>query len=535
MNTDHRNEIEQCAAAIAEGTATEQMLQSLAALLEQSEECQDLYAESLHYQLLIQHEISLSRVDFRSLVPAPSVPAVEPDDELSCVSLAALAALDEEIESVATSVASRYRRQNPVLALRLWQSAAVLAASLLVGLAFYHLYGSSPYASQSEVAAVANRPAIADTQQAGDEVVVRDNRALNILSQITRTESLSGIRLSTCFSEQGPPGTLAPCTGTAWLERKYKSVQRGYLVALEPGQQMDITFDAFASSENAVSMIELDAQGQLAGGWTSFNNLYNNDIDNGKRRNGLVGQCSEFNSGDKTRYFLFAGSHLLPGDSVDSNWCQSDCRSRLQTDFMLVIGWDDRVYQSDEETAEELAIADNDYNDMVATIHFTWPEKSVDAVAKTRNQVEFMPAPMVERMQADKIEEGYVLDVRPGQRVVLAVSSATEVQTRIQLLDFENGRIVWRDEGVPFREGDLQTGDRGTFVISNKSDRIHRYVFQTHFHAKKDSPYDAWRTCAVMILAGDKEHAYIGFEDDLSSGNTPDFFDTCVVAHWLDF
>src|SRR5690606_26005826 len=67
---DHElSHIDHCVAAIAEGGASQEDLQKLGALLEGHADLQDYYARTLRHQLLIQNELNLTQLSFRSVVP----------------------------------------------------------------------------------------------------------------------------------------------------------------------------------------------------------------------------------------------------------------------------------------------------------------------------------------------------------------------------------------------------------------------------------------------------------------------------------
>jgi hypothetical protein len=281
-------------------------------------------------------------------------------------------------------------------------------------------------------------------------------------------------------------------------------------------------------------MIELDDEGRLDGGWISFNNLYNNDARHPLRLSGLVGRCSKFNAGEEPRYFLFAGSHIFPSDPPDGKWFQSDCRLRFESDSLLVVGWDDRGYTPANEPSPAEAKGDRDYNDMVATIHFTQPEDADAAPPTNRAIVEYQPAPIIEAKFGNDETEGFKLQVNSGQILVLDAACNAELQNRISIIELLSRRIIWQDEGKPYVAGTPQPGDRGIYVIRNNSDQTMCYEVQVHHHDYGEFQSDPWRANEVKLLAGGKDFAYFGFEDNPHVANRRDFQDVNVIAHWID-
>ena len=528
MYEQEKQQIREIAACIAEKQANDEMLARLAALIESNEELQEYYSTTLFQQMLLQNELDLGRMEFCSVVATkPDQAASKQSVEFSCQDLATLASLDLETTPSKNALPTTSGSSRRSL---YWGVYSAIAATLFVAL--YYAFRSAP----DQVATVSLPPTVAAiplSNPTEGEVVVRDDRALSILGQLTRTGSLDSIRLSSCLSTLNPTEGLCPCTGTAWLEQGQDNDQPGYLVALEPGQQMDILVDASAWSQNSLSMVELDSEGRLSGGWTSFNNLYENNIEAPVRRHGLVGQRTEYNASNRTRYFLFAGSHILPSTSSESTWHLSDCRVRFENDFLLAIGWDDRVYVPSDESESETLTSDKDFNDMVATIHFTTPEVAKVDMELPHPAVEYMPAPIVERMIVDDIDYGQHLEVKPGERLILSCCSSAELQNRIRLIELDTNRVVWVNEGTPYVEGQKQPGDRGIYVISNRSDQPQRFLLQVHHHSYEDDPTDPWRTTFGRQLCGNEKHAYFGFEDSLAIWNRSDWQDICVSAHWV--
>lgn len=534
---DHEiSHIDHCVAAIAEGGASDDDLRKLGEMLEGYADLQDYYARTLRHQLLIQNELNLTQLSFRSVVPEASEPETCGTGS-SCRELANRMDLD-----LADSVNEKSRREGRSTkrstAMTAWSWPGTIAGMMLIALVATQLLrkDASSHLPLDSIAAVPKQvPQLeSSSDAASSDKVVRNDRALNLLSQITRTEAISGIRFTSSHAPlQGEAGGL-PSTGTAWLERNESGIERGYLVALEPGQQMDVRIDASAISQNALSMMEIASDGRIGGGWSSFNNLLNDDISLPLRRQGCVGRCSEYNATDSTRYFLFAGSHILPQQSEDENWYQSDCRVRFQRDELLVVGWDDRGYEPASNLAFDDYDPDLDYNDMVATIHLHRPE-SADAVkAAAANTIDYSPAPLRETFVTDEIDRGCALEVPAGKRLVMTVTCNAELQNAFRIVETKTERILWMDEGTPYVKDKSQPSDRGVFVITNYTDEPQQYLFQALRRSYGDTQADPWRVSSLRKFAGGKDHLIFGFEDSLHIYNHRDWHDISVIAHWFD-
>jgi hypothetical protein len=534
---DHEiSHIDHCVAAIADGGASEEDLRKLGEMLEGRAELQDYYARTLRHQLLLQHELNLTQMNFRSVVPGAMELGTCRDGD-SCRELAAR--MDSDLAATLNDKPRRVgHAASRSTSIGTWSWPGAIAAMMLIALIATQFSrrnsdSNSPSTEVAVLPSVAPLPGLSGDILSGD-MVVRDGRALHLLSQITRTEAISGIRFTSAHAPLGGELGGLPSTGTAWLERNQSGVERGYLVALEPGQQMDVRIDASAISQNALSLMEIASDGRIGGGWSSFNNLLNDDISLPLRRQGCVGRCSEYNATDSTRYFLFAGSHILPKQSEDENWYQSDCRVRLQRDELLVVGWDDRGYEPASNLAFDDYDPDLDYNDMVATIHLHRPE-SVDAVQAAQvKSVDYSPAPIEGTFVTDGIDRGCGLEVPPGQRLVMTVTCNAELQNAFRIVEGNSQRILWMDEGTPFVKGKSQPSDRGVFVITNHTDEPQHYMFQALRRSFGDTPDDPWRVSSLRKFAGGKDHLIFGFEDSPHIYNHRDWHDISVIAHWFD-
>jgi hypothetical protein len=534
---DHEiSHIDHCVAAIADGGASDDDLRKLGEMLEGHADLQDYYARTLRHQLLIQNELNLTQLSFRSVVPE-TMELGTCGSGTSCRELAQRMDID-----LADSVNDRPRRvgrpASRSTGMAAWSWPGTIAGMMLIALLATQFFRKDA-SSNLPPANIATVPEKAPTPESSVEIpssdtVVRNDRALHLLSQITRTEAISGIRFTSSNAPLGGESAGLPSTGTAWLERNESGVERGYLVALEPGQQMDVRIDASAISQNALSMMEIASDGRIGGGWSSFNNLLNDDISLPLRRQGCVGRCSEYNATDATRYFLFAGSHILPQQSEDENWYQSDCRVRLQQDELLVVGWDDRGYEPASNLAFDDYDPDLDYNDMVATIHLHRPE-SMDAVnAAATNTVDYSPAPLQGTFVTDDIDRGCTLEVPAGKRLVMTVTCNAELQNGFRIVESKTQQILWMDEGTPYVKDKSQPSDRGVFVITNFTDEPQQYLFQALRRSYGETQEDPWRVSSLRKFAGGKDHLIFGFEDSPHIYNHRDWHDISVIAHWFD-
>lgn len=364
-------------------------------------------------------------------------------------------------------------------------------------------------------------------------LVVRDASALKVLSRLIRTEPMLSLRLPQCSLESTHGATL--CSGTAWMERAPGDHERGYLVALRPGCLMDVYVDTDAEGQNALGVVEIDSEGQMTGSTLSFNNLVEGDVRLTQRRTGSIGNYSVYNDGHHTKFYLFAGSHLLTGSDGEGMWHQSDYRVLHDSNHSLVIGWDDSgctVVDEPHVLPNPDHARDFDFNDISAIIRFSGVGFEVTSAS---NDVQYSPAPPAEREIADDAERGYALDVKPSEELVMMASSSAFLQNSIKIIEVPSREVLWQQDGTAPNtdKSPYQEGERGVYVIRNFSDRVQRIELYSRHQPDPNATTGQWRTSPYKVLAEGNASITVGFEDSPDDPSRLDWNDIRVHARWF--
>lgn len=525
VNDTEKLHIDEFLAVMADGDLDEAKVKNFEELLLDRSDLQDYYATRLGHQLLLLNQLKYFHpelgCDSGQFYPSisPLIPGLTDDcmppeygDRLEPLSLAP----------------ARWQPKYD------WRYVLGLACSFLLGavVAIWSSQGrqlaswstptpehpSVPTADPIESAKIGESaspdtkdPAATPPEVTDNGLMVNSRRSLNLVSNITRTESIESMELPCKSDFTG--SVYKPCTGTALLHREEGTPERGYLIALEPGQQMDIYIDTTAHDQNALSIVELDERGELAGGWTTFDNLFEKNANLPVRRLGKIGYLSEYNPSDQTKYFLFVGSHMLPGQTIDRRWYQSDFRVRLSSDDLTVVGWDDSGTARYNGPVPVDYQPDYDFNDVMMTVHFTSPESPENPVGA--GIVNYLPLPQEEEAFAEKVGLGCKLQVTPGHELILSTACNSSTLNSVQIVELPSKRIIWRKSNEPDESGNQPEGDFGVFAIRNLSDKPVLYEFQS-FHRQKaeegEEPSD-WSASPFRVFAGGERHVLFGFED----------------------
>ncbi len=412
----------------------------------------------------------------------------------------------------------------------MWQVAATAAAvsAVIVGYAVWR----SPKL-QSPVAWWPYRANTSDTEigrsnddgsKLRDRLVVRDIQSLQLLSRLTKTNSLTSLHLPRCSSDEAPGITL--CSGTAWMEKSSAQRERGYVVALAPGCQMDLYVYTDAAYQNGLGVVELDDDGRMTGGALSFSNLEKGDAQSAKRRVGSIGNYSEFNDRSETKYYLLTGSHRLPEQAAEEMWHLSDFKVQYDSGDLMVIGWDDSGYIEGQRDQ----LPDRDYNNVRAVLRFSRPGASKQPPSAV---IDYSPDADQDFALADEINTGYTLDVKPGEMLALLISSSAELQNSVRIVDVPSRRIIWQCDGSPSDSEGTQAADRGVYVIRNYSATVRRYEIQAQHAQPTESGGQLWQNNPYQVVENEDRSVIVGFEDSISVPANVDWNDIRVYARWF--
>ena len=368
-------------------------------------------------------------------------------------------------------------------------------------------------------------------------LVVRDSRALRMVSQLTRTGALASLQLpSKSLINEAQEVTL--CSGAAWMERSAGFRERGYVVGLPPGCSLQMYVDTNAAGQNALSVIQLDNHGSMVGGAMSFNNLVDAEAKPVVTKQlGCIGNYLDFNDHLSTKYYLLTGSYNDPELTADNTWSQSDYKVQFRSNDVLVIGWDDTRYippLADETTEDHKH--DCDFNDMRAIIRL------VDSEAISRKQnagVEYSPPAMVDEPAAapEKLpqpEGGFEYEVAPGEVLVLIVSSSATMDTSVQISDAASRELVWEQTTPAISgRGDTEHTSHRVYVIRNYSDSPRRYELTAQFAEPRAGDDHVWSDWSHQTLASEDGMVTVGFKDNSGQPTGADWPGVSVHARWF--
>lgn len=409
--------------------------------------------------------------------------------------------------------------------------AALAAAVLFVATTAFHTRqqpNDSPLAKQgSSLPGAASTPG-AEALSSSDSPTIEmtDTRQLATLSRVIRTDTITRVLLPADRVGNGQPKSDRRLVGgNVWIDRSPIGRERGYVVALAPGYRMDVRLDSDAGSQNALGIVELDSQGNLTGDMLSFNNI-GATTEFADRRYGNIGEFSVTNEESTVRFFLIAGSHLDPG----GQWRQSDYKLLHESSNFLVLGWDDSGYPGTEPVEDG---RDRDFNDVSTILHFSPLVATDDA---QREGITFAPPALAETRQFDGEGAGYLLDVTPGQHLLMLVSSSALKQNTMVVVDHDTRQVIWQNEKPEMPEGDIlhETTTRGVYVIHNQSPTVKRYEFHVRSRDVNAEGDTSWLEFPSRVNGQEDHWELIGFEDSPNDPAMLDWNDVQVHARWFD-
>jgi hypothetical protein len=309
------------------------------------------------------------------------------------------------------------------------------------------------------------------------------------------------------------------------MEKSPLQRERGYVVAVAPGYQMDVFVYSDAAFQNGLSVVELDADGRMTGSAISFNNLEKGNA-TGKSRVGCIGNYSEFNDRKTTKYYLLTGSHLPPHRSPDESWCLSDFKVQYDSSDIMVIGWDDSGYIETDAGF----LPDRDFNDLRAILRFSQPGSTLQSSSPVVNVARGNEG---EPAVAGPEITGYPIDVRPNEALVLLISSSAGLQNSVRVVDAPSRKVLWHDDGPPLNSSEFQDVDRGVYVIRNFSANVRRYEIQSQCARHAGDGKLLWQDNPYQAFADGDQSVIVGFEDSVDVTDNVDWNDIRVYARWL--
>ena len=512
MEREEQWEIERLLCDVIEDKQDTTAIEKLNDLLLDRPDLQAYYSHFMETHLLLDGELA---GDFERYSPLASA-------ELKLSSVAEQTSCSELVERIDTDLQNEGSKSQS----HRWAIAALatLAASLLAVLIYRDMPagGTAPNVATTADASRWHQ----DMNQA--LYWTADDQAVSMVSHLTRTTSPRRLLLPSLRAED--LGLPVLVEGTAWLEYASGFRERSRVIALPPGKMMEMYVDTDASSQNNLSIVELDSIGHAVGSSYSVSNVAD-ERDEANLRSGWIGNIALSNPTKVTKYFLLTGAYLTEHDDESKVWAPSDFRVYVDTPEVLIIGWDDQSYSGQGGLATKHTFAmDNDYNDIRAIVRFSPLDgKKVNSSLST-----YMPEPPQPEKQADRLGIGYEFDLRPGEEVYLMASSYAAYQNAVQIVDSQTRQIVWQHEGLAATD-DLSNqfpADRGVFVIRNQSNVIKRYELQSRCFYKNRGI--GWKYSPYRLLGDNPDTALVGFEDSPQFSKSPDWDDILVAIYWFD-
>lgn len=520
MTTAEQFEIDRLLSQIADEGASSQSVALLGELLFNRPDLQQHYAKAMRLHMMLAYEMWLSSPTLKPVIPEPEYQCPQERGESCSISEDLMVSLGRDASLGGETLGFRQWSRWSALAVLLLAAIGIgiwMDGSRISDLTLFHSISSDRRQDSVPGATLID----------GEGLMVRDVRTMKVLSRLTRTSLLTSMLLPNCLSSESSEITL--CSGVAWMERSPGDKERGYLVALPPGTMLDLYVDTDAEDQNALAVVEIDPLGRMTGGTISFSNVIEGDDDSTKRRAGCIGNYSVFNDSSFTKYYLFAGSHVLPSQAVDETWYQSDYQVQYESNDLLVIGWDDSGYSPVPQPTYGDFTPDRDYNDIRAILHFSRP----GSVRSRPTGVELYPTPLRNGTALDASNKGFVFDVKPGEQLVLMVSASARLPNSTYLIDLPSREVLWELNGIQ-ADGTMSPDmEQATLIIRNYGDTVRQYQLYGRYQPRIAGGDSTWQPLPYKVLADGDGSVTVGFEDSIDVEKNIDWNDIRVHARWF--
>lgn len=509
MESKEQQTIDRLVSAIIDEGAQADTVQELEAVLMDRPDLQAYYSRVIATHFMLSGELSNPLVAFSPLVPSTASCAIA---DVTATSLCEPPAGWLEGRGEQDDLALRKRRGL------YWSAAAgllTLGASLLLAFWLGVIGGA--------------KTETASGQWVHDELnrlfCSEDTEAAKTFSQLTRTATPTRLLLPASSADDRVTPRLT--SGVAWMEYSAGNRERGRVFALPPGARMDVFIDSDASTQNTLSIVELDIKGSAAGLNYSVSNLGDDD-ESWTAQDGWLGNFSQINKSESTKYYLFAASHMVESVEGDTSWAPSDFKHFIDSDGLAIIGWDDNTYSA--VTSSEMLpekFHDYDYDDIRAIVRFSHAGQSLP-----RKQVlEYLPLPSSSGSFADSMDAGSDLKVAAGQEAYLIVSGWAKLQNALQVVEQPSGKVIWRHDGYSL-DWPMQPINRGVYVVRNNSKDDLSYKLQASCFNRDGKKQ--WRPIPHKQLVESAERIVVGFEDLPEADDELDWNDVRVVVYRFD-
>ena len=490
MDPSKRSELERLFSASADEGASLEQIEELEALLIDQPELQDHFLKMVAVHVLLDSEVRKN--DQKEAIQPNSV---SQESDTCC-------GLPPNQEPVPSSVVVGSRQRESRRAV--WQAMAVAAS-----LAFVFWCGRMTGDHDSTVANTQVPISIQDHRVQQGGLAIQNSDSLRLLGELTRDTGVTSVLLP--HRNLASQSQITLCSGRAWYERPSRKKEQGYLVSLRPGERLDAYIDTDAMGRNSLSIAEIDASGYLTGKTMQFNNLPSGVTKVQTARAGAVGELSEYNDTPYTKYYLFAGSHMLYDDEEQEFWRQSIFEVQLDRNGLLVLGWDDSGYFGLVKEDGEESPPDRDYNDIRAMLRISAPDYQGEGIT-------YYPGGFEPKEYLEGETEGFAFELGSQEQAVLAVYSDAKWQNAMRVIDTDTGQVIWSDDGPPATDGVRSDRDRGVYLIENGTDSPHHYLIQGRHRPGNKGPDAPWVFNEMRVLAKDNKVAVVGFNDSQTTG-----------------
>jgi hypothetical protein len=291
----------------------------------------------------------------------------------------------------------------------------------------------------------------------------------------------------------------------------------GYMVCLRPDALLDLVVAGDAEGENALAVIEFDANGRPTGRRISFSNSAGDNAPGSAApgralsatKKGRLGIWTERNDSAAPRYYLFTGVHKLLNRSSDDSWHVSRLTAFVEEPELLHIGWDDSgmPFVGDKDLVQ---FPDYDYDDVTATIRI---RESVADSGRRPGGVHVYSKTIALTDEPAHASPGesdhYQFSVAPGHAAIVKVCSRSGAPVEVAVFEKESDKLEWG-----CKKGKSPSPTLGICAIENATSQPREFYLVGQ---KNESAADSQKKSlplAHSVLLEQEEFVTVGFHDD---------------------
>lgn len=477
----------------ADETSPAERLAKLEAKLRDCPEAQDEYCRLVMLDTILKAEFGPNALSLTPLSPELS--------ETDACSMVA-ATLANDIEPTVPTLSKRL----------LLGITAATAASLIFVLSYF---GTVPSADDTQNQ---NAAEVASMTTSDADIFLQSPETIGMLHRVTHT-TWQPPRQTDQDSERRLTAQLIE--GAVRMMPFNGKDAGGYVLKLPPGAVLELNTYADADGENALAIIELDSRGEPTGQLVSFGNRGAQISGKRSRIYGHLGSWSDVNETNADKFYLLTGLQHVIRPKEEPIWYVAGFKVFVNRSNLLHIGWDDTGSESHEMSTD---LRDKDFNDLTATLRITFP--NINSVPPA-NEVEIVdpeqPDVIAQEIAPELLsQDGFDLQVLPGEGVIMNVSSACFYGGSLTLVE--------RDTGKVWRRWDNQDGELshlGVLLIENNTlEPLDFHLVGNHRIGKSKQELASRH----KLLWYDELWQIVGFDDSKAD---EDWNDLRVHLYWL--